>query len=94
MPSLLNQSANLVAFMRVVEAGSFSAAARNAGTTPSAISKAIARLEGELGVRLFRRSTRTLSLTADGQVLFERAAPLLREIDDLGDWIGRCAMLS
>ena len=44
MSSLLNQSAGLVAFVRVVEAGSFSAAARNAGTTPSAISKAISML--------------------------------------------------
>lgn len=87
MPSLLNQSANLIAFVRVVEAGSFSAAARNAGTTPSAISKSIGRLEAELGVKLFQRSTRTLSLTQDGQAFFERVAPLLREIDESADAI-------
>lgn len=85
MSSLLNQSAGLVAFVRVVEAGSFSAAARNAGTTPSAISKAIRRLEGELGAQLFRRSTRTLSLTPDGLAFFHRVAPLLRDIQDAAD---------
>lgn len=85
MSTLLNQSAGLVAFVRAVEAGSFSAAARNAGTTPSAISKAIRRLEAELGAQLFRRSTRTLSLTPDGQAFFNRIAPLLRDIQDSAD---------
>lgn len=85
MSTLLNQSAGLVAFVRAVEAGSFSAAARNAGTTPSAISKAIRRLEGELGAQLLRRSTRTLSLTPDGQAFFNRIAPLLRDIQDSAD---------
>jgi DNA-binding transcriptional LysR family regulator len=85
MSSVLNQSAGLVAFVRAVEAGSFSAAARNAGTTPSAISKAVRRLEGELGARLFRRSTHTLSLTPDGQLFFDRVAPLLRELQDSAD---------
>ncbi|WP_419710989.1 LysR family transcriptional regulator [Pseudomonas sp. NFX224] len=85
MPSLLNQSASLIAFVRAVEAGSFSAAARNAGTTPSAISKSIARLEAELNAKLFRRSTRMLSLTPEGQAFFERMAPLLQAIDDSAD---------
>jgi DNA-binding transcriptional LysR family regulator len=85
MPSLLNQSASLIAFVRAVEAGSFSAAARNAGTTPSAISKGIARLETELNAKLFRRSTRMLSLTPEGQAFFERVAPLLQAIDDSAD---------
>ena len=87
MSSLLNQSAGLVAFVRVVEGGSFSAAARNAGTTTSAISKAIQRLEGELGAQLFRRSTRTLNLTPDGQAFFDRVAPPLRDIEDSADAI-------
>lgn len=87
MGSLLNQSASLVAFVRAVEAGSFSAAARNAGTTPSAISKGIARLEAELGIKLFRRSTRTLSLTPDGRAFFDRVAPLLRDIEESADAI-------
>lgn len=85
MSSLLNQSASLIAFVRAVEAGSFSAAARNAGTTPSAISKSIARLETELNAKLFRRSTRMFSLTPEGQAFFERVAPLLQAIDDSAD---------
>jgi DNA-binding transcriptional LysR family regulator len=87
MTHVMNQSAGLVAFVRAVEAGSFSAAARNAGTTPSAISKGIDRLEQELGTRLFRRSTRALQLTPDGQAFFDRVAPLLRGIEDSADAI-------
>lgn len=87
MSSLLSQSSRLIAFVRVVEAGSFSAAARQLGTTPSAISKGIARLEKQLNVTLFRRSTRTLSLTPDGHLFFERVAPLLRALEDSGDAI-------
>lgn len=87
MSSLLNQSASLIAFVRVVEAGSFSAAARNIGATPSAVSKAIRRLETELGAKLFRRSTRTLNLTLEGQAFFDRVAPLLRSLADSGEAI-------
>lgn len=85
--NLLNQTASLVAFVRVVESGSFSAAARMVGMTPSAVSKGIARLEAELGATLFRRSTRQLSLTGDGQAFFERIAPLLRGLEDSADAI-------
>lgn len=87
MSSLLSQSSSLIAFVRVVEAGSFSAAARSVGTTPSAISKSIARLEKKLNVTLFRRSTRTLGLTPDGYLFFERVAPLLRALEDSEDAI-------
>jgi DNA-binding transcriptional LysR family regulator len=91
MSSLLNQSSSLIAFVRVVESGSFSLAARNSGATPSSISKSIARLEAELGTALFRRSTRNLNLTSEGQAFYDRVAPLLRAIDDSGDavrWAG------
>lgn len=87
MSSLLSQSSSLIAFVRVVEAGSFSAAARTLGTTPSAVSKGIARLEQQLNVTLFRRSTRTLSLTPDGHLFFDRVAPLLRALEDSEDAI-------
>ncbi|MBB5535598.1 LysR family transcriptional regulator [Rhizobium giardinii] len=81
MPSLLNETSGLMAFVRTVEAGSFSAAARGLDTTPSAVSKSVARLERKIGVRLFLRSTRALTLTQDGQIFFERVAPLLRDLD-------------
>jgi len=83
--NLINQTPSLVAFVRTVESGSFSAAARLADMTPSAVSKAIGRLEVDLGAKLFRRSTRHLSLTPEGQAFFERVAPLLRGIEDSAD---------
>ena len=85
MPRLLSEAPGLVAFVRAVEAGSFSAAARDLGTTPSAVSKSVARLERHLGARLFRRSTRFLALTPEGQAFFDRVSPLLQEIEQSGD---------
>jgi DNA-binding transcriptional LysR family regulator len=67
-------------FVRVVEAGSFSAVAREADTTQSAVSKQIAALERELGAKLLARSTRALSPTEDGARYFEQARRLLAEI--------------
>ncbi|MBP1843441.1 DNA-binding transcriptional LysR family regulator [Rhizobium petrolearium] len=87
MPNLLDETSGLMAFVRAVEAGSFTAAARDLGTTPSAVSKSVARLEKKIGARLFLRSTRALTLTQDGQMFFERIAPLLREIDASDDAI-------
>ncbi|NLS07428.1 LysR family transcriptional regulator [Rhizobium sp. P32RR-XVIII] len=81
MPNLLDETSGLMAFVRTVETGSFTAAARDLRTTPSAVSKSVARLEKRIGTRLFLRSTRALTLTQDGQAFFERVAPLLRELD-------------
>ena len=81
----LESTAGLHAFVRAAEAGSFSAAARLVGTTPSAVSKSVERLEKRLGVKLFLRSTRSLSLTVDGAAYYERVAPLIRALDDAGD---------
>ena len=63
----------MAAFVRVVEAKGFSAAAPALGLTPSAVSKLITRLEARLGVRLLQRTTRALHLTADGELFFEAA---------------------
>jgi len=70
-------------FLRVVDAGSFSEAARLLRMTPSTISKLIARLETRLGVRLFERSTRRLSLTTEGRIYYERGQMLLNEFDEV-----------
>jgi DNA-binding transcriptional LysR family regulator len=59
--------ANLESFVRSAECGSFSAAARRLGLTPAAISRNVAKLETNLGVRLFQRSTRRLTLTEAGE---------------------------
>lgn len=70
------------AFIAVVEAGGFSAAARRTGESQSAISKAIGALERRLGVALFNRSTRSVTLTDQGQRYYDRTRPLVDEMDD------------
>lgn len=72
----------LNAFIAVVEAGGFTAAARRTGDSQSAISKAIGALERRLGVALFIRSTRSVTLTDQGQRYYDRTKPLLDEMDD------------
>jgi DNA-binding transcriptional LysR family regulator len=74
-------------FIGVVRAKSFSQAAVDAGLTPQAVSKAVRQLEEHLGVRLFHRTTRSLSLTDEGTRLFELAQPGMRLLDDALDQI-------
>ncbi|MFP3648628.1 LysR family transcriptional regulator, partial [Paraburkholderia sp. SIMBA_054] len=69
-------------FVRVVEHGGFTSAARTANLTPSAVSKLITRLEARLGARLFNRSTRQLQLTPEGCAFYERATRILADIED------------
>lgn len=71
----------IVAFVQSAEAGSFALAATRLGLTRSAIGKRIARLEEQLGARLFNRSTRRQSLTEDGQAYYERCVRALAELD-------------
>ncbi|MDE1908044.1 MAG: LysR family transcriptional regulator [Pseudomonas sp.] len=66
--------------VRVAETRSFTRAAGDLGLTQSGLSRAISRLENQLGVRLLQRNTRSVSLTPDGQMLYERSAPLLAEL--------------
>ncbi len=72
----------LPVFVRAVREGSFSAAARALGLTPSAVSKQIGRLEDQLTVRLFNRTTRRLSLTEEGAAFYERASRILIDLED------------
>lgn len=67
-------------FVRVVESGSFSAVAREAGSTQSAVSKQVAALERTLGARLLSRTTRSLALTEEGQRYFEQAQRIVAEV--------------
>lgn len=69
-------------FVRVVEEGSFSAAARALGQTPSAVSKQVARLEDRLGARLLDRTTRRLRLTEVGAAYADRARRILAEVTE------------
>lgn len=72
----------LLPFIHAVRCGSFIGAAVQLEVTPPAISKSIARLEEEIGVRLFTRTTRRLHLTDEGRELFDRIDPLLSGIDE------------
>ncbi|SKC17335.1 DNA-binding transcriptional regulator, LysR family [Kosakonia radicincitans] len=67
----------IVTFLRVAEAGSFSAAARQIGVKQSAVSQQIAALEAELGVVLLRRTTRAMALTEQGEKYRREMKPLL-----------------
>lgn len=73
----------LAAFAETARHGSFAAAARESGSAPSTLAKAVARLEGALGVKLFHRTTRQVSLTPDGERLFLRCQRLLAEVEEL-----------
>jgi len=78
MEPTLEDLRSLAVYARVVEAKSFTAAAARLGLSKSAVSARLAQLEGRLGVRLLRRTTRRMSLTAEGARLYERCAHLLR----------------
>ena len=85
MTTLIEKTAGLLAFVRSVETGSFSSAARSLGATPSAISKSVAKLEARLGARLLHRSTRSISLTDEGASYYERVTHLVRELEEAED---------
>lgn len=74
-----------VSFAETAKHGSFAGAARALELSPSAIAKTVARLEAALGVRLFHRTTRQVTLTGDGRVLYERCRRVLDEIEGLRD---------
>ena len=78
----LDQLSDLAVFVRVVDTRGFSAAARAMGLTKSAVSKRINRLERQLGLRLLQRTTRAMSLTEAGRVLYERAAQGVALLDE------------
>lgn len=69
-------------FVRTAELGSYSEAARALGLSPSAVSKSVARLEQTLGVRLLNRTTRSLSLTPEGELLLARAQTILHDVEE------------
>ena len=69
------------AFVAAVEAGNFALAAERLHLSRSAVGKSVARLEARLGTRLFHRTTRSQSLTEDGQAYYERCRRALAELD-------------
>lgn len=77
-----DRAAEMETFLSVAQAGSFSAAARELGLTPSAISRIISRIEKRLGVRLIVRSTRSLRLTSEGESYALAASRIIKDLDD------------
>ena len=81
---VLERLTGLIAFARAGTLGSYTAAARSLSISPSAVSKSVQRLEKQLGISLFTRTTRSMTLTAEGRDLHERAVRLLHDADEIG----------
>lgn len=79
----MDRLAHMRTFVRVAEAGSFSAAARSLGLSKAVVSKHVSALEAHLGVELLRRTTRSLGLTDAGRSYLARATDLLEEVESL-----------
>ena len=78
----MDRLAAVEAFVRVAEAQSFSGAAARIGSSKSAVSRLVSALEADLGVRLFHRTTRSLSLTEAGRGYFERTSRILADLQE------------
>lgn len=85
----MDRLAGLMAFVRTADLGSFVAAGRAMGLSPSAVGKAVTRLENQLGVRLFQRSTRSLRLTDEGHAFHARCRHILDDLNDAQDTLQR-----
>jgi DNA-binding transcriptional LysR family regulator len=79
----------MTVYVRAIELGGFSAAARALNLTPSAVSKSISRLEDRLGVRLLNRTTRSLTPTPEGATFLERSRRILADIEEAEQEISR-----
>lgn len=82
---------SLRGFVQVMESGGFAEAGRVLGLSASAMAKSVARLEQSLGVRLFHRSTRSLTLTAEGQLFLPRCRRILAEVEAARGELGSLA---
>ncbi|NVZ31698.1 LysR family transcriptional regulator [Pseudomonas sp. A4002] len=81
------RSGEMAVFARVAEQGSLSGAARVLGLTPSSISRIITRIEGRIGTRLLLRTTRAITLTAEGEAYLRGARRILADMAEVEDAI-------
>ena len=79
---------DVAAFVRVVENSGFAKTARELGVPTSTVSRAVARLEETVGVRLLHRTTRSLSVTSEGHAFHQRVAPLVASLKDATRTLG------
>ncbi|MGH8783161.1 LysR family transcriptional regulator [Paraburkholderia sp.] len=77
-----NLSSGISVFAAVVDSGTFAAASEQVGMSPPGVSRAIARLEKRLKIRLFNRTTRAVSLTEEGRRFYEQVMPHLRGMEE------------
>jgi DNA-binding transcriptional LysR family regulator len=87
----VNQLASIRHFAKVAECLNFAEAAKQLGISSSAITRSVAALEEHLGVRLFNRTTRRVSLTDTGQTYWERCTDLLEQLDLMDECIASAA---
>lgn len=80
--TMLESLSGLAAFATSAEAGGFAAAGRRLGLSASAVGKAVDRLETRLGARLLTRTTRSLALTGEGEVVYRHVATILQSLQD------------
>ncbi len=80
--SVMDIANQMILFAKVVETGGFSAAARDLGQTPSAVSRQIGNLEDRLGARLLNRSTRRISLTEVGREFHDRCMAIAQSVEE------------
>jgi DNA-binding transcriptional LysR family regulator len=85
----MDQLAAMATFVRVVDAGSLSAAARSLPSSLTSVSRQISALEARFGTPLLLRTTRHLALTDDGRILYERAKSILGDLRELEAMLSR-----
>ena len=79
----MDKFSELRAFIKVIENGGFSAAARAMGQSRSSVNRLVIALEARLGVQLLNRTTRSVSATSSGQAMYERARQVLDDLDEM-----------
>ena len=88
----MKQLQGLLALIEISASGSLAGAARRLGVTPAAVSKSLARLEEQLGVRLVQRSTRNSRVTDEGARFIDKARAALRLLDDAVTEVSQAAV--
>src|SRR5690348_17924435 len=86
----MSQTLDLSFFYLLANKGSLAATARELGITPPAVSKRLSALEARLGIRLVNRTTRSMSLTAEGEMYFSHAERILTQINEVEQMVSSC----
>lgn len=85
----MSSDTELAFFCLLIKQGSLVATARELNLTPPAVSRRLTQMEERLGVRLLNRTTRRISLTNEGEIYFENASRILKEIEEMEQQVAR-----